>query len=72
MKNGRRFGSPPKPYQPPEQPTGKINVTDPDSRKLKTPRGYLQGYNAPAVWSTRSCWPPRSRSALLTSASSTR
>src|SRR4051812_43665882 len=25
MKNGRRFGSPPKPYQPPEQPTGKIN-----------------------------------------------
>ena len=49
MKNGRRFGSPPKPYQPPEQPTGKINVTDPDSRNLKTPRGYLQGYNAQAV-----------------------
>jgi len=34
MKNGRRFGSPPKPYQPPEQPTGKINVTDPDSRNV--------------------------------------
>jgi transposase len=49
MKNGRRFGSPPKPYQPPAQPTGKINVTDPDSRNLKTPRGYLQGYNAQAV-----------------------
>jgi transposase len=49
MKNGRRFGSPPKPYQPPEQPMGKINVTDPDSRNLKTPRGYLQGYNAQAV-----------------------
>jgi transposase len=49
MKNGRRFGSPPKPYQPPESPTGKINVTDPDSRNLKTPRGYLQGYNAQAV-----------------------
>jgi transposase len=49
MKNGRRFGSPPKPYQPPEQPTGKINVTDPDSRNLKTPRGYLQGYNAQVV-----------------------
>src|SRR3954452_24382820 len=49
MKNGRRFGSPPKPYQPSEQPTGKINVTDPDSRNLKTPRGYLQGYNAQAV-----------------------
>ena len=49
MKNGRRFGSPPKPYEPPEQPTGKINVTDPDSRNLKTPRGYLQGYNAQLV-----------------------
>jgi hypothetical protein len=49
MKNGRRFGSPPKPYRPPERPTGKINVTDPDSRNLKTPRGYLQGYNAQAV-----------------------
>jgi hypothetical protein len=49
MKNGRRFGSPPKPYRPPQQPTGKINVTDPDSRNLKTPRGFLQGYNAQAV-----------------------
>jgi transposase len=49
MKNGRRFGSPPKPYQPPGQPTGKINVTDPDSRNVKTPRGWLQGYNAQAV-----------------------
>jgi transposase len=49
MKNGRRFGSPPKPYEPPERPIGKINVTDPDSRNLKTPRGYLQGYNAQAV-----------------------
>ena len=49
MKDGRRFGSPPKPYTPPEQPAGKINVTDPDSRTLKTPRGFLQGYNAQAV-----------------------
>src|SRR3954449_446259 len=49
MKNGRRFGTPPKPYQPPEQPTGKINVTDPDSRNVKTPRGWVQGYNAQAV-----------------------
>src|SRR5215204_1533914 len=49
MKNGRRFGMPPKPYQPPEQPTGKINVTDPDSRNVKTPRGWVQGYNAQAV-----------------------
>jgi transposase len=49
MKNGRRFGSPPKPYQPPERPQGKINLTDPDSRNVKTPRGWLQGYNAQAV-----------------------
>src|SRR3954463_4209085 len=49
MKNGRRFGSPPKPYAPPEQPTGRVNVTDPDSRNLKTPRGWVQGYNAQAV-----------------------
>src|SRR4051794_4810872 len=49
MKNGRRFGSPPKPYVPPEQPTGRINVTDPDSRNVKTPRGWVQGDNAQAV-----------------------
>ena len=33
----------------PEKPTGKINVTDPDSRNLKTTRGWVQGYNAQAV-----------------------
>jgi transposase len=49
MKDGRRFGSPPKPYSPPDWPTGRINVTDPDSRTLKTPRGFVQGYNAQAV-----------------------
>ncbi len=49
MRDGRRFGRPPKPYTPPSQPVGKINVTDPDSRNLKTPRGYVQGYSAQAV-----------------------
>src|SRR6188472_2518506 len=51
MKNGRRLGahSPPKPYQPPERPEGKINLTDLDSRNVKTPRGWVQGYNAQAV-----------------------
>jgi hypothetical protein len=33
----------------PEKPTGKVNVTDPDSRNLKTTRGFVQGYNAQAV-----------------------
>jgi hypothetical protein len=49
MKDGRRFGRPPNPYRPPETPAGKINVTDPDSRNVKTSRGWVQGYNAQAV-----------------------
>jgi hypothetical protein len=46
-KTGRRFGSPPKPYLPPQLPEGKINLSDPDSRVMRTqgtpPR---QAYNA--------------------------
>jgi transposase len=49
MKDGRRFGGPPTRYRPPATPEGKVNVTDPDSRNVKTPRGYMQGYNAQAV-----------------------
>jgi hypothetical protein len=33
----------------PEVPAGKINLTDLDSRNLKTPRSYTQGYNVQAV-----------------------
>ena len=33
----------------PEVPVGKLNVTDPDSRNLKTTRGWVQGYNAQAA-----------------------
>jgi transposase len=39
MKDGRRFGRPPDPYQPPATPAGVINLTDPDSRNVKTSRG---------------------------------
>jgi hypothetical protein len=46
---GRRVGGPSKPYQPPEVPDGKVNLTDPDSRRLKAREGYVQGYNAQAV-----------------------
>src|SRR5918995_1495850 len=53
MKDGRRFGRPPDPYRPPATPAGKINVTDPDSRNVKTSRGWVQGYNAQAVCSER-------------------
>jgi hypothetical protein len=49
MKDGRRFGRPPDPYQPPDTPEGRVNVTDPDSRVVKGLRGFLQGYNAQAV-----------------------
>src|SRR3954447_1057517 len=49
MKDGRGFGRPPDPYRPPATPTGVINVTDPDSRNVKTSRGWVQGYNAQAV-----------------------
>src|SRR3954463_10885323 len=51
MRNGRRLGahSPPKSYQPPERPEGKINLSDLDSRNVKTSRGWVQGYNAQAV-----------------------
>jgi hypothetical protein len=46
---GRRLGRPPRPYEPPETPAGKVNTTDLDSRNVKTPRSYTQGYNAQAV-----------------------
>ena len=49
MKDGRRFGRPPDPWVAPQLPAGLVNITDPDSRNVKTPRGYTQGYNAQAV-----------------------
>ena len=49
MKNGRRFGPQPNPYQPPESPEGEVNLTGPDSRLMKGFRSYLQGYNAQAA-----------------------
>jgi transposase len=45
----KRLGGTPKPYSPPEIPEGEVNVTDPDSRRMKGNRRYIQGYNAQAV-----------------------
>jgi transposase len=45
----RRLGGPTKPYTPPVIPEGEVNVTDPDSRRMKGNRRYIQGYNAQAV-----------------------
>jgi len=44
-KRGRK----PKPPDPALEATAKANVTDPDSRIMKTQKGYVQGYNAQAV-----------------------
>jgi Transposase DDE domain len=49
MKNGRRFGCPPKPYSPPPVPEGKLNTTDPDARRMKFGRNFIPAYNAQAV-----------------------
>jgi hypothetical protein len=38
-----------KPHTPPATPQGKVNTTDPDSRNVKTLRGWVQGYNAQAA-----------------------
>jgi transposase len=48
-KTGRGLGMPPKPFEPPTAPEGKINVTDPDSQLVHGMRGWIQGYNAQAV-----------------------
>ena len=53
MADGRRFGRPPAPFRPAAQPAGKINLTDPDSRNLKSSHGWVQGYNAQAVCTDR-------------------
>jgi len=37
------------PYRPPDEPEGKINLTDPDCRLQKVRQGWVQGYNAQAV-----------------------
>jgi hypothetical protein len=48
--DGRRFGGREPNLEPlPEQPRGNSNTTDLDSRNVKTPRSYTQGYNAQAV-----------------------
>lgn len=47
--DGRRFGARPNRYELPDTAPGRISTTDLDSRNVKTPRSYTQGYNAQAV-----------------------
>ena len=49
MKDGRRFGRPPNPWQAPSVPAGVVNLSDPDTQLMKGMRNYVQGYNAQAV-----------------------
>ncbi len=47
MRNGRRFGAPPKPIELPVVPEATINTSDPDSRLMHTQGRFgVQGYNA--------------------------
>jgi len=47
--NGRRF-APTRPYELPASPAGRINLTDPDSRVMRTKgQPTVQGYNAQAA-----------------------
>jgi transposase len=46
-------GRPPVPASPPTEPEGRVNTTDPDSRKMRSHRGFLQGYNAQALANER-------------------
>ena len=48
-RRGHPLGAPPKPHAPAPTPDGKLNTTDPDSKNMKTPRGYQQGFNAQIV-----------------------
>jgi transposase len=48
--DGRPFGVRPNPYTPPCTPEGSVNVTDPDSRVMRTKgQPTIQGYNAQAA-----------------------
>ena len=48
-RTGKRIGGPPKPRPVPAEPTRRINTTDPDSRPVKTARGFIQGFTAQAA-----------------------
>ena len=45
----RRLGRDPEAVRAAGDPAGEVNTTDPDSRRMKGYRRYIQGYNAQAV-----------------------
>jgi transposase len=48
-RTGRKLGGPTKPRPIPDEPDRRINITDPDSRPVKTATGFIQGYTAQAA-----------------------
>jgi Transposase DDE domain len=48
-RTGRVIGAPRKPRPIPPKQRQRVNVTDPDSKPVKTATGFLQGYTAQAV-----------------------
>ena len=48
-RTGKKLGGPLKPRPVPAEPARRINTTDPDSRSVKTARGFIQGYTAQAA-----------------------
>ena len=52
-------GRPPKQRDMTGDPPGKVNITDPDSRPVKTPKGFIQATTRmPPSPTGRSSWPP--------------
>ena len=49
QRTGRNPSGRPPTRPLPASPQGRLNLTDRDSRPQKTPRGFIQGYNAQAV-----------------------
>ena len=47
--DGGKLGRGPTAFKPPEAPAGSINLTDLDSRRIRSPKGPAQAYNCQAV-----------------------
>jgi transposase len=62
LHDKRKLGGPTKPYTPPAIPQGEVNLTDPDSRRMKVTAATSRATTRrPSSTSSRSCSPRRSR-----------
>ena len=62
MKNALWFGGPPKPYVPPAEPEGKVNLIDPDCKNLNTAAAHSTPSSR--AWAGRRTWPACRRASL--------